>query len=93
MGFFLDSLISAFELIWSLDSELLIIVAVSLKVSGCSAFFASFFGIPLGFFISFNEFRGKRLVITSLNTMLALPTVAIALFIYTFISRRGIFGP
>ncbi|MBT6498989.1 MAG: ABC transporter permease [Deltaproteobacteria bacterium] len=92
MGFFLDSFISAFELIRSLDTELLLIVVVSLKVSGFSTLFAGVFGIPLGFLISFNEFRGKRLLITCLNTMLALPTVAIALFVYAFISRRAIFG-
>jgi tungstate transport system permease protein len=33
------------------------------------------------------------MTITVLNTMLALPTVVIGLFIYAFISRRGIFGP
>ncbi|MBW1940777.1 MAG: ABC transporter permease, partial [Deltaproteobacteria bacterium] len=31
-------------------------------------------------------------VITVLNTLMALPTVGIGLFTYTFISRRGIFG-
>jgi len=33
------------------------------------------------------------MLITSLNTLLALPTVVIGLFVYAFISRRGIFGP
>jgi tungstate transport system permease protein len=33
------------------------------------------------------------MLITFLNTLLALPTVAIGLFVYAFISRRGIFGP
>jgi len=36
---------------------------------------------------------GKRLLITVLNTLLALPTVVVGLFVYAFISRRGIFGP
>jgi tungstate transport system permease protein len=31
-------------------------------------------------------------VVTLLNTLLALPTVVIALFVYTFISRRGVLG-
>ncbi|MFA6811389.1 MAG: ABC transporter permease, partial [Desulfoplanes sp.] len=35
---------------------------------------------------------GKRGVVTLLNTLLALPTVVIALFVYAFISRRGILG-
>lgn len=53
---------------------------------------ASLAGVPLGFIISVSEFWGKRAVITLLNTMLALPTVVIGLFVYSFISRRGILG-
>ena len=93
MGFLIDSFLSALLLIWSLDPELLTIIVVSLKVSSTSTLIASLVGIPTGFLISFREFRGKRLLITLLNTLLALPTVLIGLFVYAFISRRGIFGP
>jgi len=84
---------SAFVLLWGLDQELLQIVYVSLKVSSISTLIASMIGIPAGFFIAFREFRGKRLLITVLNTLLALPTVVVGLLVYAFISRRGIFGP
>ena len=93
MGFFGDSLISALHLAASFDPDLYGIVWVSLKVSSSSTFIASLIGVPLGIFIAFETFRGKRLLITVLNTLLALPTVTIGLFVYTFISRRGIFGP
>ncbi len=93
MGFLIDSFLSALLLIWSLDPELLAIIVVSLKVSSTSTLIASLVGIPTGFLISFREFRGKRLLITLLNTLLALPTVVVGLFVYAFISRRGIFGP
>ena len=33
------------------------------------------------------------MIITVLNTLLALPTVVIGLFVYSFVSRRGVFGP
>ena len=92
MTFFIDSFLSAMLLIWSLDPELLLIIYVSLKVSLISTFTAGVAGVPVGFLIAFREFRGKRLLITVLNTLLALPTVVIGLFVYTFISRRGIFG-
>jgi tungstate transport system permease protein len=84
---------SAFLLLWGLDQELLNIIYVSLKVSSISTLIASLVGVPAGFFIGFGEFRGKRLLITVLNTLLALPTVVVGLFVYAFISRRGIFGP
>jgi len=36
---------------------------------------ASIIGLPLGFVITLTSFPGKRLTITCLNTLLALPTV------------------
>lgn len=93
MSFFIDSIRSALLLIFNLDPELLKIVSVSLRVSFFSTFIAGMVGIPSGFLITLNEFRLKRILLTVLNTLLALPTVVVGLFIYSFISRRGIFGP
>ena len=92
MDFLVDSFLSALLLICSMDTELLVIVQVSLKVSAISTFVASFIGVPAGFLIAFKEFGGKRFLITVLNTLLAMPTVVIGLFVYAFISRRAIFG-
>jgi tungstate transport system permease protein len=92
MEFLLDSTFSALLLLWSLDPELVAIVSVSLKVSFTSTIIASVVGVPAGFIIAFREFPGKRLIITVLNTLLALPTVAVGLFVYAFISRRAILG-
>jgi tungstate transport system permease protein len=92
MNFLTDSFLSAVLLIWTLDHNLFEIIGVSLKVSSISTLIAGLAGVPSGFLIAFSEFRGKRLVITLLNTLLALPTVVIGLFVYAFISRRGVFG-
>ena len=92
MDFLTDSFLSALLLIWSLDPELLLIIQVSLKVSGTSTLIASAVGVPAGFFIAFRTFHGKRLLITVLNTLLALPTVVVGLFVYAFLARRGVFG-
>jgi len=93
MSLLLDSLQSALGLLLSLDPELLNIVGVSLKVSSTSTLIASLVGIPCGFIIAHSSFYGKRLILTCLNTLLALPTVVIGLLVYSFISRRGILGP
>jgi tungstate transport system permease protein len=92
MDLLIDSLHSAILLVFSMDAEMISIVGVSLKVSSASTLFASLMGVPLGFFIAFETFPGKRMVITCLNTLLALPTVVIGLFVYSFIARRGLFG-
>lgn len=92
MNLFIDSIASAMELLLTGDEELFTIVGVSLKVTCGSTLIASALGIPLGFWLAFSSFPGKRLAITCLNTLLALPTVVIGLLVYTFISRRGLFG-
>jgi len=93
MNFFLSSIASACGLVVSLDPELLSVVRLSLLTSLASTFLAAVMAIPLGFYIAYGRFRGKRAVITALNTLLSLPTVVIALVVYAFISRRGILGP
>jgi tungstate transport system permease protein len=93
MDLLVDSFFSALLLLKSFNAEVLAIVGVSLKVSSASTVVASVIGIPAGFWIAFEEFRGKRITITILNTLLALPTVVVGLFVYAFITRRGIFGP
>lgn len=92
MSFFIDSFLSAISLVVTLDPELFQVVGVSLRVSCISTLLAAVGGIPLGFFIAYGNIRGKRMVITLLNTMLAMPTVVIGLFVYAFISRRGVLG-
>lgn len=92
MNFLTDSFFSALLLIWTLDHNLIEIIGVSLKVSSISTLISALVGVPSGFLIAFSDFKGKRLVITILNTLLALPTVVVGLFVYAFISRKGIFG-
>lgn len=93
MNLFVDSFLSALLLVISLDAEMVSIVGVSLKVSCTSTLIAAMIGVPSGFFIAFSRLPGKRMIITVLNTLLALPTVVIGLFVYAFVSRRAIFGP
>lgn len=92
MNFYIDAFRSALGLIWSLDPELIEIVGVSLQVSATSTLIAALVGIPLGLLVALGEFKAKRVVITILNTLLALPTVVIGLFVYGVISRRGMLG-
>jgi tungstate transport system permease protein len=92
MDLLYDSFISAILLTISFDPELFEIVGLSLKVSISSTFIATIIGLPAGFFIAIANFRAKPLIITILNTLLALPTVVIGLFVYALIARNGIWG-
>ena len=68
---------SALQLVFAADPELMEIVGLSLRVSLTSTLIAGVLGVPLGFVIGFNSFRGKRVVITLLNTLLALGVVPV----------------
>lgn len=92
MGLLVDSVLSAFWLLIEFDPNFIEIVVVSLRVSFFATLIASVMGIPAGLVIAYSQFPGKRFVLTCLNTLLALPTVVIGLLVYTFISRKGMFG-
>ncbi len=87
-----EGLRRAFELIFSLDPEVLSVVLVSVKVSLMATLLATLIGVPLGFVIGINEFKGKKVVTILLNTLMAIPTVVVGLTVYAFISRQGPLG-
>ena len=92
MTFLWDSFLSALRLIFSLDRDLLYVCTVSVRVSLVSTVLAALAGLPLGIVIGTSTFRGKRTVTALINTLFALPTVAVGVFVYCFISRSGPFG-
>jgi tungstate transport system permease protein len=92
MDFLTSSLKTAFALIVSWDPEVFNAVYTSIIVAVWSTVLAALFGAPLGIAIGASKFRGRRLVITLLNTLMALPTVVVGLVVYGFLSRMGPLG-
>jgi tungstate transport system permease protein len=92
VGFIRESFGTSLSLILSLDWEVFSAVRTSISVAGWSIVLASLLGIPLGLAIGITEFPLKRLVITLLNTLMAMPTVVIGLLIYGLVSRQGPLG-
>ncbi len=92
MSFLGESFGTAFALLLALDSEVLTTVWTSLWVSLGAILISTVAAVPLGGLIALHGFRGKRLVLTLLNTLMALPTVVVGLLIYGLISRQGPLG-
>ena len=92
MDYLINALITALKLIVTFDNEVINCTLVSLKVSSIAVFFSTIVGLPIGFFIALNQFIGKRIIITILNTLMALPTVVVGLLVFAFISRQGPLG-
>lgn len=92
MQYLREGFTTALKLIFTLDSEVINCTLVSLKVSSIAVLLASLVALPLSFVIVINEFRGKRAVITLFDTLMAMPTVVVGLFVFSFISRQGPLG-
>lgn len=65
---------------------------LSLKISGTATFISLFIGVSIGVAVALNDFFGKRLVISIINTGMGLPPVVVGLFVTMMIWRSGPFG-
>jgi tungstate transport system permease protein len=92
MNEIVEAFIQAVELIVTLDPLVMEITARSLIISFSATLIATAIAIPLGFFIQIREFYGKKMVINLIQTLYALPTVIVGLFVFVFISRAGPLG-
>jgi len=82
----------AFELLVSGDREVWFITWTSLRFSFASALIACIPGIPLGVLIALRRFRGRRVLLAVLSSLMALPTVVVGLLVYSVVSRAGPLG-
>ena len=92
MGFIVQGIEQAFELLLRGDPETFSAVSATLKVSSYSMLASLVLGIPLGFALGYLRFPGRRQVRMLVDTALALPTVFIGLVVYAFLTRRGPLG-
>ena len=92
MDYIAQGFIRSIELLLIGDPETYSAIFMTLRVSSLSIVASLIIGIPLGFLLGYFEFPGKRQVRAVVDTLLALPTVVVGLFVYAFISRRGPFG-
>ena len=92
MDFLFSSFAAALRMIGGLSPDVFDAVRTSLCVAAGATVFAALLGIPLGLLVGLSEFPLKRLVVTLFNTLMAVPTVVVGLFVYGFLSRKGPLG-
>ena len=92
MNSFSDSAATALQLILSGDASLWAIVLRSLAVSATACLLACGLGLVLGAWLAVARFSGRGLVLTLLNTFLAVPSVVVGLVVYLLLSRSGPLG-
>ena len=82
----------AFNLIITLNPEVLQIAALSVYISLAATILAACISIPLGGLIHFRKFRGKRTLKMIIQTLYSVPTVVVGLLVYLLLSRSGPLG-
>ncbi len=92
MDFLFQGFFQAFHLLIYGDPETYSAITTTVFVSSMSICASLIIGIPLGFFLGINEFTGKKIIRTLVDTLLSFPTVVIGLLVYAFLSKRGPLG-
>jgi len=82
----------AVVLLVTLDPETWSITFLSLKVSGAATLASLFIGMGAGISLALADFRGKKLLVSIINTGMGLPPVVVGLFVTIMLWRNGPMG-
>ncbi|MCX8021526.1 MAG: ABC transporter permease [Syntrophorhabdaceae bacterium] len=92
MELILEGVLKAIKMLISLDREVLDITILSIKVSGIATAISVVIGVTTGTLIAINDFPGKKVALSLVNTAMGLPPVVVGLFVTIFLWRNGPFG-
>jgi tungstate transport system permease protein len=74
------------------SSDLVEITLLSLAVSGAATLISLLIGLPIGTWLALSRFRSRHLVLSVVNTGMALPPVVAGLVVALLLWRSGILG-
>jgi tungstate transport system permease protein len=92
MDLILEGIKKAFWLLITFDPEVMGITLLSLQVSGTATLVSLLIGISIGTTVALSNFPGRKIVVSLINTGMALPPVVVGLFVTIFLWRNGPFG-
>jgi len=92
MDLILEGISKAFQLLFSLDPEVLRIALLSLEVSGAATIISLLIGMSAGTAIALTSFPGKKILVSLVNTGMGLPPVVVGLFVSIILWRNGPLG-
>jgi tungstate transport system permease protein len=74
------------------DAEVLQITALSLQISALATGLSLLIGLPLGTLLALGRIRGRRFLLSLVNTGMGLPPVVVGLFVAMMLWRSGPLG-
>jgi len=87
-----QGLVQAFFILIRLDPEALAITVLSIEISAIATIISLVVGIPLGTLLALKRFPGHRLLLSMVNTGMAMPPVVAGLVVAIFLWRSGPLG-
>lgn len=88
----MEKIYEAFEMLISMDKEIIHILLVTLRMSFFSTGISCVVGMPLGILLAKSSFKGKTAIKKLINTLMGLPPVVAGLIVYFLFTRYGPFG-
>lgn len=88
----IQATIDALKLLLSGDREIWEIIGISLFVSLRAMLYITPFAVLLAFALAYGNFPTRRILITIVNSMVALPAVVVGLVLYMMLYNAGPFG-
>lgn len=82
----------AFALIAGLDSDLMEIIGLSMRVTFSAVLIACIIGLPLGAILAVGRFPGRGALVVLISALMGLPPVVVGLTVYLMLSAAGPLG-
>ena len=92
MNIFLDGFQSAFNLLVSMDPDVLAITWRTIHVSTVATFISILIGIPIGTVLALTRFQGRGFLVSLINFGMGLPPVVVGLATWLMLTRYGPLG-
>jgi len=86
---FFGAFLAAFNLMISLDADLLEIVGLSIRVTFAAVMISCLIGFPLGAILAVSSFPGRRVISVFMNAAMGMPPVVVGLLVYMLLSKSG----
>lgn len=92
MGLVWEGIRQALLALIGADPEVWQITLLSIEVSGLATLISLVVGLPLGTWLALGRFGGRKILLSVVNTGMALPPVVVGLWVSIFLWRSGPFG-
>ncbi|MEX0749750.1 MAG: ABC transporter permease [Dehalococcoidia bacterium] len=92
MEFVWDALREAIRLLANNDEHVYEVAWRSLRVSGTATILALMIGVPVGALLAFNQFRGRLVALSLVNTGMGMPPIVVGLIVVLLLWRSGPLG-